>query len=208
MSRQRSCSPGDPLYQCRGQSVFIGNHDDRGVAETRLDRMVSAQYVRLLPHDFQHGIYLRLEIMGCTDGICSSPLGLEDGRIHYGQLTSSTHRENNPADAGRLNIPGWSPLPTDPQPYFQVDFLEPTWVSGVVTQGSERTWGYLTKYRLAFSLHGNVTLLFHVCSFVPVTRWLGQLLRARYLRLIPVEFRHTFYLRAEILGCRGGEVIP
>lgn len=48
--------------------------------------------------------------------------------------------------------PGWSPLPSDPQPYFQVDFLEPTWVSGVVTQGSQRMRGYLTKYRLAFSL--------------------------------------------------------
>lgn len=37
-------------------------------------------------------------------GICSSSLGLEDGRIRYGQLSSSSYRENNPADAGRLNI--------------------------------------------------------------------------------------------------------
>lgn len=48
--------------------VFLGNHDDRGVAESKLDRIVSAQFVRLLPHDFQNGIYLRLEIMGCGDG--------------------------------------------------------------------------------------------------------------------------------------------
>lgn len=39
----------------------------------------------------------------------------------------------------------------------------------------------------------------------PVTRWLDRLVRARYLRIIPVEFRHTFYLRVEILGCRGGK---
>lgn len=48
--------------------VFLGNHDDEGVTESRLDRIVSAQFVRLLPHDFQNGIYLRLEIMGCGDG--------------------------------------------------------------------------------------------------------------------------------------------
>uniref|UniRef100_A0AAV2LA31 F5/8 type C domain-containing protein n=1 Tax=Knipowitschia caucasica TaxID=637954 RepID=A0AAV2LA31_KNICA len=163
-------------------------------------------------------------------GICSSPLGLEDGRIHYGQLTSSTSRENNPADAGRLNIvpnvkvmePGWSPLPSDPQPYFQVDLLEPTWVSGVVTQGSERMRGSLTKYRLAFSLNGkhytdytedgkagSPPQVFEVrlMGRSPVTRWLGRLLRARFLRILAVEFRHTFYLRAEIMGCTGEELV-
>ncbi|XP_072234960.1 SCO-spondin [Leuresthes tenuis] len=346
--------------------AFLGNHDDQGVTESRLNRMVLAQFVRLLPHDFQNGIYLRLEIMGCSEvspiggcrekefqcangrcvaagqlgvvcdgvndcsdgsdekfcgtqssstaasprscptgqfschppggcikagqrcdgihhcprgedetgcrqtdittqsdssytatpsplktpsvaavtisavtpteghagyiGICSSPLGLEDGQIRYGQLTSSSERENNPADAGRLNIvpniqvmePGWSPLPTDPLPYLQVDFLVPTWVSGVVTQGSERTWGYLSKYRLAFALHSSLFIdyaenrkpggpakVFEVrlVGRTPVTRWLGRLVRARYMRIIPVEFRHTFYLRVEILGCRGDELV-
>ncbi|XP_029943604.1 SCO-spondin, partial [Salarias fasciatus] len=260
--------------------VFLGNHEDGGVAEVRLDRMVSARFVRLLPHDFQNAIYLRLEVMGCGDsegdqwltspappspasptgpstpapgpaplrtpsmaavshpattvgvpgyrGVCSAPLGLEDGRIRYGQLSSSSHRENNPADAGRLNIvpnvqvmePGWSPLPSDPRPYFEVDFLEPTWVSGLVTQGSQRMWGYLTKYRLAFALHGAAftdyaetpggpARVFEVrmVGRTPVTRWLGHLVRARYMRIIPTEFRHTFYLRVEILGCRGDELV-
>lgn len=48
--------------------LFLGNSDDEGVTESRLDRIVLAQFVRLLPHDFQNGIYLRLEIMGCVDG--------------------------------------------------------------------------------------------------------------------------------------------
>ncbi|XP_037393266.1 SCO-spondin [Pygocentrus nattereri] len=358
--------------------VFLGNHDDRGVAQIKLDRMVLAQFVRVMPHDFQNGIYLRVELMGCGGeyewlstrgpsvsmrpslrpcrerefqcgngrcvstgpqgvlcdgindcgdgsdelncgthpsstqsprgcskgqfscpppggciestarcdgvpqcpdgadergcvpytnithvtptpvplrtpsmaavttantptttthgggpgyrGICSSPLGLEDGRVHYGQLTSSSSRENNPADAGRLNVvpnvlvmePGWSPLPGDPHPYLQVDFLEPTWISGVTTQGSERMWGYLTKYRLAFALaenyftdftetgvRGSAPKIFEVrmVGRTPVTRWLDRLVRARYLRIIPVQYRHTFYLRVEILGCRGEELV-
>ncbi|KAI7792293.1 SCO-spondin [Triplophysa rosa] len=263
--------------------VFLGNSDDHGVALARLDRMVSARFVRILPHDFQNGIYLRVELVGCAEehhgstpappltvspplrpcrereflcgngrcvpagpqgalcdglddcgdatdelncGICSSPLGLEEGRVHYGQLTSSSYRENNPADAGRLNVvpnvmimePGWSPLPGDPHPFFQVDFLEPTWISGVVTQGSERMWGYLTKYRLAFALEdnhftnftetgekGSPPKMFEVrmVGRTPVTRWLERLVKARYLRIIPEEFRNTFYLRVEVLGCRG-----
>ncbi|CAL8400400.1 unnamed protein product [Gadus morhua 'NCC'] len=299
--------------------VFRGNQDDRAVAEVRLDRMVSARLVRLLPQDFRNAVYLRLEVMGCgegtpppsttgcpagqfscpppggcipaaqrcdgtphcaagedergcdprpqattpsdrpysptpaplrtpstdavtrpavtpTDGspghrgVCSSALGLEDGRIRYGQMSSSTHRENNPADAGRLNIvpnvlvmePGWSPLASDPHPYLQVDLLEPTWVSGVVTQGSQRMWGYLTRYRLAFALHsslfsdysetgrpGSPAKVFEVrmVGRAPVTRWLDRLVRARYLRIVPLEFRHTFYLRAEIMGCRGDELV-
>ncbi|KAK3550975.1 hypothetical protein QTP70_011460 [Hemibagrus guttatus] len=278
--------------------VFLGNHDDRSVMQNRLDRMVLARFVRVLPHDFQNGIYLRVELMGCGDeyewlstpaptvslrpcsemefqcgngrcvptgpqgvlcdgvndcgdgsdelncgsppsptpsskgcprGTCSSPLGLEDGRVHYGQLTASSYRQNNPADTGRLNIvpnvlvmePGWSPLPGDPQPYFQVDFLDPTWISGIITQGSERMWGYLSKYRLAFALSenhfmnftesedkGSAPKIFEVrmVGRTPVTRWLGRLVRARYLRIIPVQYRHTFYLRVEILGCRGDTV--
>nr|XP_023660300.1 SCO-spondin [Paramormyrops kingsleyae] len=313
--------------------VFLGNRDDSSKARVQLDRMVSSRFVRVLPHDFQNGIYLRVELLGCatefqppltspsprpcpdgqfscptlgpcvgvaqlcngvpdcpdaadewgcfpqdkmttpgpgverplsngsdtyitstpsslrtpqmasvtlpTPGIegptyrgpCSSPLGMEDGRIRYGQLTSSTHWEDNPADAGRLNVvpnvlimePGWSPRPDDPQPYLQVDFLEPAWVSGVVTQGSELgTGGYLSKYRLAFSLDGShftdykentekgpQIKVFEVrmVGRRPVTRWLTQLIQARYLRIIPVEFRHTFYLRAEILGCRDLELV-
>ncbi|RXM30603.1 SCO-spondin [Acipenser ruthenus] len=45
--------------------MFQGNSDDSTAVENRLQRMVSAHYVRILPHDFQNGIYLRAELLGC-----------------------------------------------------------------------------------------------------------------------------------------------
>ncbi|RXN17958.1 SCO-spondin [Labeo rohita] len=228
--------------------VFQGNSDDRGVALARLDRMVSARFVRILPHDFQNGIYLRVELMGCADehewstpvppGSTVLPLRpcrereflCGNGRcVPTGPQGALCDGINDCGDGtDELNCgcmvmePGWSPLPGDPHPYFQVDFLEPTWISGVVTQGSERMWGYLTKYRLAFALvenhfinftetedRGSPPKIFEVrmAGRTPVTRWLDRLVRARFLRIIPVEFRHTFYLRVEVLGCRGDELV-
>ncbi|MBN3303033.1 SSPO protein, partial [Amia calva] len=48
--------------------VFQGNVDDRGAAERRLGRMVSARLVRVVPHDFHHAVHLRLELLGCAGG--------------------------------------------------------------------------------------------------------------------------------------------
>uniref|UniRef100_UPI00358E30E0 SCO-spondin-like n=1 Tax=Myxine glutinosa TaxID=7769 RepID=UPI00358E30E0 len=104
---------------------------------------------------------------------CKSPLGLEDGRILHHQLTSSTFRQSNPPDAGRLNTvvnivvkqAGWSPLPHDRKPYLQINFLQPMLVSGIVTQGGATvrsslqsnvfTRAYVSQYRLAYSLNGH-----------------------------------------------------
>ncbi|XP_058879421.1 SCO-spondin [Acipenser ruthenus] len=157
-------------------------------------------------------------------GPCNFPLGLEDGRIRYQQLSSSTHTHNNSPDAGRLNIvpnilnmePGWSPLPDDPRPYFQVDFLQPTFVSGIISQGTVRASGYITKYRLEYSLEGRVfhnytesrerpeeakVFVVNVDSNIPVKRTLKWIILARFLRIFPVEYRNNFFLRVEILGC-------
>uniref|UniRef100_A0A4W4HMF9 SCO-spondin n=1 Tax=Electrophorus electricus TaxID=8005 RepID=A0A4W4HMF9_ELEEL len=62
----------EPITDARPKAkMFLGNHDDRGVAQTRLDRVVLARLVRVLPHDFQNGIYLRVELMGCGGGACT-----------------------------------------------------------------------------------------------------------------------------------------
>ncbi|KAM8967216.1 LOW QUALITY PROTEIN: SCO-spondin-like [Pelodytes ibericus] len=160
-------------------------------------------------------------------GPCEGPLGLEDGRIHYQQLTASSYKDNNPPDAGRLNIvpnilnivPGWSPLDTDVRPFLQVDFSQPTFVSGIITQGGRQSGGFITKYRLMYSSDG---LDFHnytgemaatrsevfeanTDSRTPVRRNLSRLLLTRYLRILPVAYHKAIFLRSEILGCYYGD---
>ncbi|XP_050798803.1 SCO-spondin-like [Gopherus flavomarginatus] len=167
------------------------------------------------------------DVLPTPTGPCSEPLGLGDGRIRYQQLGASSHRDSNPPDAGRLNTvpnilniePGWSPLETDHSPYFQVDFLRPTFVSALVTQGGPTAGGYVTKYRLQYSHDGvhyhNYTgaapgaarpppaqvLEGNLDSHTPVQRELHPLILARYLRLVPVEYHRSIHLRVEVLGC-------
>ncbi|XP_030052234.1 SCO-spondin [Microcaecilia unicolor] len=156
---------------------------------------------------------------------CDGTLGLEDGRIQYHQLSASSHKENNPPDAGRLNIvpnilnivPGWSPLDTDRRPYFQLDFLQPTFITGIITQGGRQSGGYITKYWLMYShdglryhnytdggdrtIHRAKIFEANLDSDTPVKRQLGRTLLTRFLRIIPVEYHQSIYLRAELLGC-------
>ncbi|XP_060104212.1 SCO-spondin-like [Heteronotia binoei] len=45
--------------------LFQGNFDDSTPAVRTFQHMVHAQHVRLLPHDFHNGIFLRMELLGC-----------------------------------------------------------------------------------------------------------------------------------------------
>ncbi|KAM4677962.1 LOW QUALITY PROTEIN: SCO-spondin-like [Discoglossus pictus] len=172
------------------------------------------------------------DILPSPTGPCDGALGLEDGRVHYKQLMASSYKENNPPDAGRLNIvpnilnidPGWSPLDTDRLPYFQVDFLQPTFISAIITQGGRQSGGYITKYRLMYSSDG---LVYHNYtrgghhntteaevfkansdSNTPVRRELHRAMLSRFLRIVPVEYHKKIYLRTEIVGCHYDVHVP
>ena len=80
-------------------------------------------------------------ILECNN---SQPLGMEDGSIYDGQLTSSTFVDRSKAAIyGRLNLPrksdgeggAWRPDVEDESKWYQIDLLNHVKITGVATQG-------------------------------------------------------------------------
>ncbi|ETE60115.1 hypothetical protein L345_14147, partial [Ophiophagus hannah] len=167
-------------------------------------RMVHARHVRLLPHDFHNGIFLRLELLGCGKGV---------------PRWKSLARGPQPHSTRRNMEPGWSPLQSDPNPYFQVDFLQPFFITAVAIQGGGGLGGFIVRYRLLYSNdgvhfwnyttpgHGPVTSLKaqllegNSDSSTPRRQELSPTLLARFLRFMPVEYHQSISLRLEVFGC-------
>ena len=88
-------------------------------------------------------------------------LGLEDGSIPDESLSASSNwvgpRTSTPA-SGRLNkippdadtIGAWHPTVADTNQWIQVDLGNPTYVTGVLTQGRYEYSHWVTKYKVQF----------------------------------------------------------
>ena len=76
------------------------------------------------------------------------------GEILEAQISASSSKEFALPDSARINnaqpppinggIGWWSPQDDDLSPYIQIDFIEPTEISGIATQG--RVYSYYVDY--------------------------------------------------------------
>ncbi|XP_074841635.1 SCO-spondin-like [Carettochelys insculpta] len=149
---------------------------------------------------------------------CYSPLGL--GFLPDSCFTASSQQPENPAHAGRLNyllpgsdLQGWGPpaeaypeLLSKP-PYLQVDLLQARNLTGVVLQGAGSSDAYVTSFLLQFSMDGRrwheyrELFLGNWDDSTPVVRTFQRMVQARHVRILPRDFHHRVFLRAELLGC-------
>ncbi|XP_071801174.1 retinoschisin-like [Asterias amurensis] len=156
-------------------------------------------------------------------------LGLEDGSIPDERLSASSNysglRMSTPA-GGRLNklppdnntIGAWHAEVKDTNQWIQVDLGNPTYVTGVLTQGrygNPYAPQWVTKYKVQFEPPSPACL-------VDVKDQLGQtqifngntdehsVVERRFfkpvlavkIRIVPVEWKVSICLRFELLGCK------
>ncbi|XP_038060274.1 lactadherin-like [Patiria miniata] len=151
---------------------------------------------------------------------CSSlqPLGMEDGTIQDDRITtSSIWSATYPAREARLNNDkGWLASSDDANPWIEVDLVQSTVVTGVITQGAGRG-SHVTAYKVAYKKqpssdrehvtdgNGNIKVFIgNTDRNTPVTNLFDESVVATVVRIEPTERYARAALRLELLGCRRG----
>ncbi|XP_032771504.1 coagulation factor V isoform X2 [Rattus rattus] len=214
----------------RGNSMksvmsFAGNSDASTIKENRFDPPIVARYIRIHPTKSYNRPTLRLELLGCEVNGCSTPLGLEDGRIQNKQITASSFKKSwwgsywEPSLA-RLNAQGrvnaWQAKANNNKQWLQVDLLKIKKVTAIVTQGCKSLSSemYVKSYSILYSdqgvswkpyrqkssmvdkiFEGNSNTKGHMKNFF------NPPIISRFIRIIPKTWNQSIALRLELFGC-------
>ncbi|KAJ8394484.1 hypothetical protein AAFF_G00044940 [Aldrovandia affinis] len=152
---------------------------------------------------------------------CSSPFGMESGRISDDQISASSSFEDgrwSPRQA-RLNNHdnAWTPKEDSSREYIQVDLHFLRVLTGIATQGAvsketQKSY-YVTTFKLEVSTngedwmvyrHGKNHKIFHANtdpSEVVLNR-VPQPVLARFVRIRPQTWKNGIALRFELYGCQ------
>nr|XP_006974825.2 coagulation factor V [Peromyscus maniculatus bairdii] len=204
---------------------FAGNSDASTIKENRLDPPIVARYIRIHPIKSYNRPALRLELQGCEVNGCSTPLGLEDGRIENKQITASSFKKSWWGDfwdpfRARLNAQGrvnaWQAKANNNKQWLQVDLLKVKKITAIVTQGCKSLSSemYVKSYSIQYSdegvewkpyrqkssmvdkiFEGNSNTKGHAKNFF------NPPIISRFIRIIPKTWNQSIALRLELFGC-------
>ncbi|XP_033112622.1 uncharacterized protein LOC117113409, partial [Anneissia japonica] len=196
---------------------FTANGEPDCLAKTFFEPPIWANYIRLYPLQWFKHIALRLELIGCIDDACNSPLGLINGHIKDSQiLASSTLNTENNGPAARLKPygrsgNGWIPALNDRQ-WIRVELHEKYTVTAIATQGCEKTYQWVTSYQLSCRANG---------GWIPYRETNGALkefqantdprhikvnvlipnIQGHQVKIIPTTWTGGVCLKLELIGC-------
>ncbi|CAM4539022.1 unnamed protein product [Leuciscus chuanchicus] len=207
--------------------IFRGNIDNNTPFANSFTPPIEAQYVRIYPQVCRRHCTLRMELLGCELTGCSEPMGMKSGHVQDYQITaSSIFRTLNmdmftwePGKArldkqGKVNA--WTSGHSDQSQWLQVDMLQPTKITGVITQGA-KDFGHVQfvgSYKVAYSNNGERWFIYQDEKQKTDKVFQGNFdndthrknvidppIYARFIRILPWSWYGRITLRAELLGC-------
>ncbi|XP_021569767.1 LOW QUALITY PROTEIN: coagulation factor V [Carlito syrichta] len=209
----------------RNVMYFDGNSDASTIKENQFDPPIVARYIRISPTRSYNRPTLRLELQGCELNGCSTPLGMENGKIENKQITASSFKKSwwgdfwEPSYA-RLNAQGrvnaWQAKANNNKQWLQIDLLKIKKITAIVTQGCKSLSSemYVKSYTIYYSdqgvewkpyrqkssmvdkiFEGNSNTRGHVKNFF------NPPIMSRFIRIIPKTWNQSIALRLELFGC-------
>ncbi|CAG5119587.1 unnamed protein product, partial [Candidula unifasciata] len=144
-----------------------------------------------------------------TTQLCKQVVNLQED-----MLSASSFRDDSyaPGHARLGDANCWMPAATDISPYIQVSFMTWQMVSGITTQGHAGASLFVRTFIIKYSTDG---IMWHsyreaegqdkifygnIDSTTPVRNLFHYLIRARYLRIIPVSWNHEIAMRFQLHG--------
>ncbi|XP_049862899.1 hemocytin [Schistocerca gregaria] len=217
--------------------IFRGPIDDTRTVQQIFAVPVEARYIRVNPKTWHEGIAMKIEVFTCSESLttittkaifplpttpaapeCVEVMGLENGMMYDEQLTASSVLNGDlhtfgPSQA-RLNKNGaWVPGISDTSQWLQIDFVTPSIVTGIITQGAPSSDSWTESFKVLYSLDGltwnpvqdekRMEKIFpaNFDSDTPHKNMFVHPIRTRFLRIAPQEYHHIIALRTEVLGC-------
>ncbi|KAM4812189.1 coagulation factor V [Urocitellus parryii] len=204
---------------------FDGNSDASTIKENKFDPPIVTRYIRISPTRSYNRPTLRLELQGCEVNGCSTPLGMESGKIENKQITASSFKKSWWGDywepsLARLNAQGrvnaWQAKANNNKQWLQIDLLKIKKITAIVTQGCKSLSSemYVKSYTIYYSdqgvewkpyrqkssivdkiFEGNSNIKGHVKNFF------NPPIISRFIRIIPKTWNQSIALRLELFGC-------
>uniref|UniRef100_A0A2K5IX50 Coagulation factor V n=1 Tax=Colobus angolensis palliatus TaxID=336983 RepID=A0A2K5IX50_COLAP len=209
----------------RNVMYFNGNSDASTIKENQFDPPIVARYIRISPTRAYNRPTLRLELQGCEVNGCSTPLGMESGKIENKQITASSFKKSWWGDywepfRARLNAQGrvnaWQAKANNNKQWLQIDLLKIKKITAITTQGCKSLSSemYVKSYTIHYSdqgvewkpyrlkssmvdkiFEGNTNTKGHVKNFF------NPPIISRFIRVIPKTWNQSIALRLELYGC-------
>ncbi|KAL4700144.1 hypothetical protein H8957_000352 [Semnopithecus entellus] len=209
----------------RNVMYFNGNSDASTIKENQFDPPIVARYIRISPTRAYNRPTLRLELQGCEVNGCSTPLGIESGKIENKQITASSFKKSWWGDywepfRARLNAQGrvnaWQAKANNNKQWLQIDLLKIKKITAITTQGCKSLSSemYVKSYTIHYSdqgvewkpyrlkssmvdkiFEGNTNTKGHVKNFF------NPPIISRFIRVIPKTWNQSIALRLELFGC-------